>query len=54
MSINKPGKRLLKEKQKWKRLEQYDTLTEAINALHEQGYTEDFNLKAHCIEWSSW
>ena len=31
-------------------IEQYDTLTEAINALHEQGYTEDFNLQAHCIE----
>jgi len=31
-------------------IEQYDTLTEAINALQEQGYTEDFNLKAHCIE----
>jgi len=32
------------------KIEQYDTLTEAINALHMQGYTEDFNLKAHCIE----
>jgi len=31
-------------------VEQYDTLTEAINALHAQGYVEDFNLKSNCIE----
>jgi len=31
-------------------VEQYDTLVQAINALREQGYVEDFNLKAHCIE----
>ena len=28
----------------------YDTLTEAISALRQQGYTEDFNLKEDCIE----
>jgi hypothetical protein len=33
-----------------KAIEQYDTLTEAMNALHDQGYIEDFNLKAHCLE----
>lgn len=28
----------------------YDTLSEAINSLREEGYTEDFNLKENCIE----
>ena len=28
----------------------YDTLSEAINGLRTQGYTEDFNLKENCIE----
>jgi hypothetical protein len=31
-------------------MESYDTLSEAINALREQGYTEDFNLKENCLE----
>jgi hypothetical protein len=31
-------------------MESYDTLTEAINALKEQGYTEDFNLLHNCLE----
>ena len=31
-------------------MESYDTLTEAINALKAQGYTEDFNLKQNCLE----
>ena len=31
-------------------MEAYDTLTEAINALRKQGYTEDFNLKENCLE----
>ena len=30
--------------------EQYDTLSEAIEALRLQGYTEDFNLQSNCIE----
>ncbi|MDQ3016339.1 MAG: phosphoribosylpyrophosphate synthetase [Bacteroidota bacterium] len=28
----------------------YSTLSEAINGLHKEGYTLDFNLKNHCIE----
>lgn len=28
----------------------FDTLSEAINELKKEGYTEDFNLKEHCIE----
>lgn len=28
----------------------YDTLTEAINDLKQRGFTEDFNLKPHCLE----
>lgn len=30
-------------------MESYDTLSEAINALRAQGYTEDFNLKQNCL-----
>jgi hypothetical protein len=30
--------------------EQYDTLLQAIEALRTQGYTEDFNLKANCLD----
>jgi hypothetical protein len=32
------------------KIEQYDTLSEAINQLRLQGYTEDFNLKEDCLE----
>jgi hypothetical protein len=31
-------------------METYETLTEGINALKKQGYTEDFNLKQNCLE----
>ena len=31
-------------------IENYETLSEAINALREQGYTEDFNLQGDCVE----
>lgn len=31
-------------------MENYETLTEAIEGLRKQGYTEDFNLKQNCIE----
>jgi hypothetical protein len=31
-------------------MENYETLTEGINALRTQGYTEDFNLRENCIE----
>ena len=31
-------------------MENYETLTEAITALREQGYVEDFNLKQSFIE----
>jgi hypothetical protein len=27
----------------------YDTLSQAIEDLKQRGYTEDFNLKPHCI-----
>jgi hypothetical protein len=30
--------------------EQYDTLLQAIEALRQQGYTEDFNLQANCLD----
>jgi hypothetical protein len=33
-----------------KPIEQYDTLSEGIEALRSQGYTEDFNLKSDCLE----
>jgi hypothetical protein len=32
------------------KIEQYDTLLDAINGLRQQGYTEDFNLKEDCLE----
>jgi hypothetical protein len=28
----------------------YETLTEAIDALRKEGYTEDFNLKENCLQ----
>lgn len=31
-------------------MENYETLSEAIDALKKQGYTEDFNLKENCLE----
>lgn len=31
-------------------MEQYDTLLQAMEALRKQGYTEDFNLKANCLD----
>ncbi len=31
-------------------MENYETLTEAIEGLRRQGYVEDFNLKQNCIE----
>ena len=31
-------------------MENYDTLSQAIEALKKQGYTEDFNLKENCIQ----
>ena len=31
-------------------MESYDTLTEGINALRKQGYTEDFNLNHNSLE----
>lgn len=31
-------------------MENYETLTEAIEGLRKQGYVEDFNLKQNCIE----
>ncbi len=31
-------------------MENYDTLSQAIEALKKQGYTEDFNLKENCLE----
>lgn len=31
-------------------VEQYDTLTDAINNMRQQGYVEDFNLNANCID----
>ena len=33
-----------------KAVEQYDTLTEAIESLRLQGYTEDYNLQSNCID----
>lgn len=31
-------------------IEQYDTLSEGVEALHKQGYTDDFNLKGNSID----
>ncbi len=31
-------------------MENYDTLSQAITTLKQQGYTEDFNLKENCLE----
>lgn len=31
----------------------FDTLSQAINELRNQGYTEDFNLKPYCLECAS-
>jgi hypothetical protein len=31
-------------------MESYETLSEAIIALKQQGYTADFNLKENCLE----
>ena len=31
-------------------MENYETLSEAITALKNQGYTEDLNLKENCLE----
>jgi len=31
-------------------MESYNNLVDAINALKQQGYTEDFNLQENCIE----
>ena len=32
-------------------MESFDTLTEGIDALRKQGYTEDFNLKNNSLEY---
>lgn len=31
-------------------MENYETLSQAITALKQQGYNEDFNLKENCLE----
>ena len=31
-------------------MENYETLSQAITALKQQGYIEDFNLKENCLE----
>ena len=31
-------------------MENYETLSEAITALRQQGYTADFNLQENCLE----
>ena len=31
-------------------MKSYDTLSEAINALQNRGYTYNFNLNPHCLE----
>ena len=31
----------------------YTTLTDALNDLKKRGYTEDFNLRHHCLECKS-
>ncbi len=34
-------------------MENYDTLSETIGGLQANGYTCDFNLKPHCLEYAS-
>jgi hypothetical protein len=34
-------------------MKSYNSVTEAINDLRKRGYTEDFNLQAHCVECAS-
>ena len=34
-------------------MENYDTLSQAIESLKMQGYTHDFNLKENCLEFLS-
>ncbi|MEZ4880493.1 MAG: phosphoribosylpyrophosphate synthetase [Chitinophagales bacterium] len=34
-------------------MEAYNNIVEAISALKQQGYTEDFNLKQNCLECSN-
>ena len=31
-------------------MENYDTLSQAMDTLRKQGYVEDFNLKKNCLE----
>ena len=31
-------------------MKQYVTLSETLNDLHQEGYTEDFNLQQNCLE----
>ncbi|MDZ7846508.1 MAG: phosphoribosylpyrophosphate synthetase [Owenweeksia sp.] len=31
----------------------YDTMSQAINGLRQRGYSEDLNLKPHCLECAS-
>lgn len=31
-------------------MKDFDTLSQAMNALREEGYVEDFNLKQNCLE----
>lgn len=31
-------------------MQQFETLVEAIDALRKEGYTEDFNLQATCLD----
>jgi hypothetical protein len=38
-------------KKKGGKMNNYDTLSQAINSLKEKGYTEDFNLKADHLEY---
>ncbi|ADR22077.1 hypothetical protein MATR_02890 [Marivirga tractuosa] len=35
---------------KKKKMKTYETLSEALKDLKERGYSNDFNLKPHCIE----
>lgn len=34
-------------------MEDYSSLSEAINGLKKEGYTEDFNISENCIECSA-